>query len=201
MRTITTDLSRFNRTDGSISYYAEPVFDSDLNVIEVSHLCDIEKGLVAKQGHIVTINSSEQYVLANPLDNSVLCSIVCRGTEFMDSQTKISTYEGDVPYATTVIDPAIKDGLRSGEGLVPLKGILTKKSAITKAALIEVYGDTAPDGTDLQALVDDAAAQALIGRTLFTVMKTGYKPIIQRRSPINHRVDDRNYRVVIKRTV
>ena len=200
MRVVVQDFSRQNRIDG-VSYYCEPVMDSDVNVVELSHLCDLTSGLEAKQGNGVSIDpTTEKYVLAQPLDRPELVNIVCRGTEFMDSQSRISVYEGDVLLETTVLDPDIKDAIKPGDELCFSDGILTKVSEITKAGLVAAYGDTAPDGTDLSALLDDAAAQALVQKT-FVVIKTKYMPTLHKRTPINVKIDPINFRTVIKRNV
>lgn len=200
MRVIVQDFSRQNRVDG-VTYYCEPVMDSDINVVELSHMCDITQGLDAKQGTGVFIDPvTEKYILAQPLGRPELTNLVCRGTEFMDSQNRISVYEGDVLLETTVIDPLVKDSMQPGTELCFMDGILTTVGQVTKAKLIEIYGNTAPDGTDLAGLADDAAAQALVQKT-FIVVKTKYMPTLHQRSPINVKVDPVNYRTIIKRMV
>lgn len=200
MRVIVQDFSRQNRVDG-VPYYCEPVMDSDINVVELSHLCEITSGLDAKQGNGVTINpETEKYVMASALDRPELTSLVCRGTEFMDSQTRISVYEGDILLETTVIDPAVKDDLKPGNELCFLEGILTKVDQVTKDKLVAHYGNTGPNGEDLAGLADDAAAQALVQKT-FVVVKTKYMPTLHKRTPVNIKLDPVNYRTVIKRNV
>lgn len=200
MRVVVQDFSRQNRIDG-VSYYCEPVMDSDVNVVELSHLCDLTAGLEAKQGTGVSIDpKTEKYVLAGALDRPELVNITCRGTEFMDSQNRISVYEGDVLLETTVISPAVKDSLKPGDELCFVDGILTTVDQVTKAGLVAAYGNTGPRGEDLAGLADDAAAQALVQRT-FVVIKTKYMPTLHRRTPVNVKVDPVNFRTVIKRNV
>jgi hypothetical protein len=201
MRVDVRDFTRDNRIDGNITYYCEPVMDSDINLVELSHMCSLTDGLEAKQGNGVMIDpTTEKYVLAQPLNRPELTNIVCRGTEFMDSQKRISVYEGDVLMETTVIDPDVKNSLKPGDELCFVNGVLTTVATITKAGLIAIYGNTGPNGEDLAGLVDDAAAQALVQKT-FVVIKTKYMPIMNKRTPVNLRVEATNYRTVIKRNM